>query len=137
MEFVNVNQKGTHKGHYSAGVISGNILYISGQLSMDMETGAVPGADIKEHAKQAFLNLDRVLGKAGAGRQDVIQCRVYIPDVEYWNRVDAVYQDFFGGHMPARVVIPVKKLHYGCMVEIEAVAEVKRKAAPERKRECT
>lgn len=126
MELVQINTNGTHKGHYSAGVVSNGMLYISGQLSIDMDTRKVPGADIKDHAKLALHNLERVLKAAGAEKTDVVQCRLYIPDVNYWDEVDEEYQLFFGGHMPARIVVPVKKMHFGCMVEIEAVAELKR-----------
>lgn len=126
MEFVTINGNGAHRGHYSAGVISNGMLYISGQLSMDIETRRVPDGDIKEHTKLALLNLDRVLKAAGVQRTDVVQCRVYLPEAQCWDMVNEVYQDFFGMHRPARIVLPVKRLHYGCMVEVEAIAEVKR-----------
>ena len=113
-----------HKGHYTPGIISRGMLYISGQLSIDQDTRKVPAGGIQEHAKLALANLDRVLHMAGATRNDVVQCRVYVTDIEHWDSVNEVYAEFFGDHKPARIVVPVDKLHFGCLVEIEAIAEV-------------
>ncbi len=98
------------------------MLYISGQLSIDQDTRNVPEGGIKEHAKLALENVDRVLKEAGLNRNDVVQCRVYVSDIDQWDIVNQVYAKFFGEHKPIRVVIPVSKLHYGCLVEIETIA---------------
>lgn len=126
MEFVTINTNGGRKGHYSPGVISNGTLYISGQLSVDMDTKMAPARDIRVHAKLALANLAKVLKAAGAEKTDVVQCRVYIEDVKYWEMVDEEYKLFFGEHTPARSIVPVKQLHFNAMVEIEATAEVKR-----------
>ena len=60
----------------------------------------------------------------GLTKDQVVQCRVYIADVSYWDAINEVYGEFFGEHKPARIVVPVPALHFGCLVEIEAVAEV-------------
>ena len=99
------------KGHYSPGVLVGNILYISGQLPIDPET------------KAALGNVERVLTAAGLAKMDVAMCRVYIPDMAYWDTVNDIYADFFGEHKPARVIVPTRELHHGALVEIEAMAE--------------
>ncbi|WMJ83570.1 RidA family protein [Oscillospiraceae bacterium LTW-04] len=125
MEMVSPRYAGTNKGHYSPGVISNGMLYISGQLSIDPDTRALPDGGIAAHAALALKNLERVLTEAGLTRNDVVQCRVYVTDVALWDEVNAVYAEFFGNHKPARIVLPVPALHFGCMVEIEAVAEVR------------
>lgn len=109
-------------GHYSPGVVYNGLLYVSGQLSVDPETGKLPEGGAANHAAQALKNLDMVLREAGCSRTDVLQCRVYIPDVAYWDEVNAVYAAFFGDHKPARVVVPTRELHGGSLVEIEAIA---------------
>lgn len=109
-------------GHYTPAIMYNGVLYISGQLSIDPETGKIPGGGVKEEAAQALRNLDTVLQAAGACREDVLQCRVYIPDVSYWPELNEAYADFFGSHKPARVVVPSNHLYGGCKVEIEAVA---------------
>jgi 2-iminobutanoate/2-iminopropanoate deaminase len=111
------------KGHYSPGVLVGNILYVSGQLPMDPATGKLAEGGIAEQTRMALNNVERVLNAAGLTRNDVAMCRAYIPDVALWDTVNEVYADFFGGHKPARVVVPTRELHHGALVEIEAMAE--------------
>lgn len=120
--------KGENKGHYAPGVISKGMLYISGQLSIDPDTRQVPPPDIEAHTALALLNLERVLTAAGLTKENVVQCRIYLTDIENWDRVNAVYGAFFGAHKPARVVVPVPALHFGCLTEIEAVAELPEEA---------
>ena len=111
------------KGHYSPGVLVGNILYISGQLPIDPETGQLAAGDIEAQTKAALGNVERVLTAAGLAKMDVAMCRVYIPDMAYWDTVNDIYADFFGEHKPARVIVPTRELHHGALVEIEAMAE--------------
>lgn len=127
MENIEPQYRGGNKGHYTPGIISNGMLYISGQLSIDPDTRNVPEGEMKEHAKLALENVGRVLKEAGLNRNDVVQCRVYVSDIDQWDIVNQVYAEFFGEHKPVRVVIPVGKLHFGCLVEIEAIAEVNRK----------
>ena len=125
MKFVSPQYKGENKGHYTPGIISNGLLFISGQLSIDPDTRKVAEGGIEEHTKLALSNLDRVLKEAGAERSDVVQCRIYVSDIDDWDKVNVIYAEFFGEHKPARIVVPVSKLHFGCLVEIEAIAEVK------------
>lgn len=112
-----------NKGHYSPGIVSNGMLYVSGQLSIDPDTRLLPEGGIEAHARQALANLDRVLREAGLGRDSVVLCRVYIADMDGWDIINAVYAEFFGTHKPARVIVPTGSLHFGCLVEIEAMAE--------------
>ena len=116
--------KGENKGHYSPGVISNGVLYVSGQLSIDPDTRELPTGGVKDHARQALSNVERVLKEAGAAKENVVQCRIYIIGVKNWDAVNEVYSGFFGDHKPARIVVPVPELHGGSLVEIEAVAEL-------------
>lgn len=74
--------RGENKGHYTPGIISNGMLYISGQLSIDPDTRNVPDGGIEAHAKLALENVDRVLEEAGLNRNDVVQCRVYVSDID-------------------------------------------------------
>lgn len=124
MKFVRPPFKGENKGHYTAGVISKGMLYVSGQLSIAPDTREVCKGDIKDHARLALDNVDRVLKEAGVPRDHVVFCRVYTPDVKYWGPINEVYAEFFGEHKPGRVVVSTTEMHFGCLVEIEAIAEV-------------
>lgn len=110
-------------GHYVPGMVHNGLLFVSGQLSIDPATGEKAGTVVDE-ARQALKNLDLVLKEAGCTKEDVIQCRVYIPDVAYWPDLNKAYSEYFGDHKPARVVVPSNNLYDGCLVEIEAVAKV-------------
>lgn len=109
-------------GHYTPAIKYNGVVYISGQLSIDPEIGTVPEGGVKAEARQALKNLDMVLREAGVSKNDVIHCRVYIPDVAFWPELNEVYAEYFGNHKPARVVVPSNNLYNGCLVEIEAIA---------------
>lgn len=109
-------------GHYTPGMLHNGTLYISGQLSIDPETGKVPEGGIHAEARQALKNMDLVLKQAGLTKDHVIQCRVYLPDVKYWGALNEEYAAYFGDHKPARIVVPANNLYNGCLCEIEAVA---------------
>ena len=115
------------KVHYAPGILDDDgTLYVSGQLSVDPRTGAIPEG-LAAQTVQALSNVAAVLAAAGADKNDVRMCRVYTPSVENWDVIDEQYALFFGAHKPARVVVPTTALHFGCFVEIEAVAKIKEK----------
>ena len=124
MKEIRIETKLQNKGHYVPGMISGSTLYVSGQLPVHHETGAPMAETIEEQTKDALHNVELVLKAAGCTKENVVMCRVYIPDVAHWDTVNAVYADFFGEHRPARVIVPSRALHNGALVEIEAVAEL-------------
>lgn len=124
MDIKMITTEGSKKRNapYSPGVIYGGLLYISGQLPLVPETGTVVSGGVREHARQALANMDEVLRAAGVPKERVIQCRIYTSDVSWWDEINAEYVRYFGDHRPARVVVPTGPLHYGSLVEIEAVA---------------
>ncbi|MDO5530782.1 RidA family protein [Sutterella sp.] len=124
MKFIDPGFKGENPGHYSAAVVSKGMLYVSGQLSIDPDTRVPCQGDIRAHARQALANLDRVLKAANCRRDQVVFCRVYTPSNEYWGPINVEYAAFFGDHRPGRVVVSTTPLHFNCLVEIEAIAEL-------------
>jgi 2-iminobutanoate/2-iminopropanoate deaminase len=109
-------------GHYAQGVVHGGLVYVSGQLPVDPVTGEKRLGPVEEQARQALANLGAVLEAAGSSRGRVLKTTVYVSDIGLWPRVNAVYAEFFGEHRPARAVVPTRELHYGFLVEIEAIA---------------
>ena len=122
MKAITIESKLENKGHYVPGVISGGMLYISGQLPVHHETGAPISGDVARQTLDALHNVELVLKAAGLTREHVVMCRIYIPDVAYWPDLNQVYAEFFGSHRPARVVVPTNRLYNGCLVEVEAIA---------------
>lgn len=115
------------KGHYSPAVISNNMVYISGQLPIDYKSGKVVVGDITIQTQQVLNNIKLILEKVELTKFNIVQCRIYIPDIKYWDIVNDVYSSFFESHKPARVVVPSRDLHHGALIEIEAIAEIEEK----------
>lgn len=115
--------EGKANGHYSPAVVSRGQVFVSGQLSRDPATGLIPPT-VREETLQALKNVENVLASAGVGLEDVVMCRVYVAGIKLWDEVNRAYEEVFKDHRPARAVVPVAELHFGCSVEIEAVAEL-------------
>lgn len=124
MKAVMIETKLENSGHYVPGMISGNTLYVSGQLPVHHETGAPMAADIAQQTRDALHNVELVLRAAGCRRERVALCRVYVSDITLWDTVNEIYAAFFGMHKPARVIVPTRTLHHGALIEIEAVAQL-------------
>jgi 2-iminobutanoate/2-iminopropanoate deaminase len=106
-------------------VRAGDFLFISGQLPLDRE-GRMVCSTIADEAKQALSNVRAIVEAAGGTMANLVQCTIYINDISDWVEVDQVYGAFFAGVLvlPARAVVPVKKMHFGAHIEIQAVAVV-------------
>ena len=111
-------------GHYSQALIHNNLMYISGQLPFNPFTGEKVNGDIEEQTQQILDNIDILLRDAGSKKENVLKTTVYISDISLWGRVNEVYASYFGKHKPARAIVPVKDLHFGFVIEIEAIASI-------------
>ena len=121
MEIIVTEDMPKPNGHYSQVVEHNGILYLSGQLPVDPETKQIPES-IEEQTRLVLSKLDLLLNEAGSSKNHVLQMRVYVSDIALWDRVNVIYSDFFGEHRPARCIVPVRELHFGCLIEIEATA---------------
>jgi 2-iminobutanoate/2-iminopropanoate deaminase len=124
MEPVFTKEAPVPAGHYAQGIVHGGLVYVSGQLPIDPATGEKILGPVEAQARRAFGNLQAVLEAAGSRKELVLRTTVYVPDVGLWPAVNAVYAEFFGDHRPARTVVPTSALHYGFLVEVDAVAAV-------------
>ncbi|HLA96401.1 MAG TPA: RidA family protein [Pyrinomonadaceae bacterium] len=113
------------KGHYSPGVEHNGLIYVSGQLPMTLETREPFTGDIGEQTELALRNVEAVLQAAGSDLQQVLQFTIYVSDMELWGAVNETYARVMGDHRPARAMIPVKDLHFGTKIEIQAIAAVR------------
>ena len=113
------------KGHYSPGIEHNGLIYVSGQLPMDLETRVPFTGSIEEQTELALRNVEAVLHAAGSDLDHVIQITIYVSDMELWGRVNETYARVMGDHRPARAMIPVKDLHFDTKIEIQAIAAVK------------
>ena len=98
---------------------------MAGQLPIEPGTGRkLTDAPADAQARQALANLDAVLLAAGTSRDRVLKTTVFVSDIHLWDQVNAAYAEFFGTHRPARSIVPCGPLHFGLVVEIEAIAAV-------------
>jgi 2-iminobutanoate/2-iminopropanoate deaminase len=109
-------------GHYSQAVVHNGLVFVSGQLPLHPDRRTFEVYSIEEQTRQALTNLKEILTAAGSDLSKVLKVTVYIADISLWGRVNEVYAAFFGDHKPARAVVPTKNLHYGFMIEIDAIA---------------
>lgn len=109
-------------GHYSPGVVANGLVFVSGQLPMDPASGTVVDGGIEAQTERALRNVEVILQAAGSGLSQVVQMTIYISDGDLWGQVNAAYARVMGDHRPARAVVPVSPLHYGSLIEIQAIA---------------
>ena len=108
-------------GPYSQAIMAGDLLFTSGQLGLDPETGTLPEG-VEAQTKQSLKNIDAILAEAGYSREDVIKTTVFIANMSDFGTVNEIYAEFFGGHKPARSCVEVSALPKGGLVEIEVTA---------------
>ena len=111
-------------GHYSQAVLSGDLLFISGQLPVRPDGTVLAGAPFEAQATQSLDNLLQILAAAGGAPAHLVRVTAYIVGVDHWPRFNAVYGARLGAARPARSVVPVPELHHGCLVEVDAIARL-------------
>jgi len=111
-------------GHYVQAKRAGDHLYISGQLPIRADGAPLPDDGFETQAAQAIDNMLAILKAAGGQPADLARVTAYIVGVGNWPRFNAVYAEKLGDARPARTVVPVPELHYGYLVEIDAVAVI-------------
>lgn len=110
------------RGPYSPAVRAGDFLFIAGQVPVDPATGEVAFGSIEQETRQTLENIDALLKTAGLTRSDVVRCGVYLSNGEDFQRMNAVYAEFFGEHRPARTTIVVGFATPEMKIEIDAIA---------------
>jgi len=108
-------------GPYSQGVIAGNLLFISGQLPLDPETGEFVAGGIEEHTHQCLKNLKAIAEAAGSGLGRAVKVTVFLANMEDFARVNQVYAQYFSDNLPARAAVQVAALPRNADIEIEAI----------------
>lgn len=110
-------------GPYSQAVKAGNLIFVSGQLPINAETGEMP-SDIKAQTHRSIKNIIAILEEAGACLDDVVKTTVFLADMSYFAPMNEVYAEYFKAPFPARCAFAVKELPKQALVEIEVIASV-------------
>jgi len=115
-------------GPYSPGVRADDLVFISGQLPINMETKKLAGADIASQTHQAIKNVQHLLEATGATLGNVVKTTVYLKNLEDFKAMNEVYAQYFVINPPARACVEVARLPYNCLIEIDAIAYHERPA---------
>lgn len=109
-------------GAYSQGVALNGMVFTSGQIPINPETGQIVTGDIANQAEQSMRNVKAIVEAGGLSMNDVVKVTILLADIGDFGAVNEVYQSFFNGDYPARSCFAVKDLPKGVSIEIEAIA---------------
>ena len=125
MKKIQPNNIPAPKGHYSPAIEHNGLIYISGQLPWNYETGKVETGAIELQTELALRNVETILHAANSDLNHVLQMTIYVSEMNDWDKINEVYKRILGEHKPARAIVPVKELHFGTQIEIQAIAMVR------------
>lgn len=109
-------------GPYSQAVKTDTLVFVSGQLPLNPNTGELVTDDIAAETRQSMDNLKAILEAAGSSMARVVKTTVFIADMNDFPAINAVYAEYFEGEPPARACVEVARLPKDARVEVEAVA---------------
>jgi reactive intermediate/imine deaminase len=108
-------------GPYSQAVRAGNVVYLSGQIALDPESGQLVDGGIEVQADRALRNLRAVVEAAGGRLEDVVKLTLFLTDLAHFPKVNEIMQAHFTQPYPARSTIGVSALPRGALFEVEAI----------------
>jgi 2-iminobutanoate/2-iminopropanoate deaminase len=109
-------------GPYSQAIKAGNLLFLSGQIPLDPQTGNLVEGDIEAQTRQVFRNIAAILKAAGASFENVVSASVFLADMNQFGKVNEIYATYFSAPAPARATVQVARLPKDCLVEIQVTA---------------
>jgi 2-iminobutanoate/2-iminopropanoate deaminase len=121
MKIINSNNAPKAIGPYSQAILSGNTLYVSGQLPINPVTNEIP-LDTASQTLQCLKNIESILNEASMNLTNVVKCTVLLIDMNHFNQMNEIYANFFGNHKPARMAYQVSRLPKDVFVEIDCIA---------------
>jgi reactive intermediate/imine deaminase len=124
MQSITTKDAPEARGHYSQAMIHGGVAYVAGQLPLVPGDPARRLEGFEAQARQVIANVLAIVRAAGGKPETILRTTVYITDTAHWPEFNRVYAEALGEHRPARTVVPVAALHYGYLVEMDAIAAV-------------
>ena len=112
-------------GPYSQAIKAGSILFLSGQLPLDPQTGNIVPGNIEAQTRQSIENIKSILASAGTSLSNVVKTTVFLRNIEHFPEMNLVYQEYFNVDAPARSTVEVSRLPKDALIEIEAIAIIK------------
>jgi 2-iminobutanoate/2-iminopropanoate deaminase len=125
MERVETQTAPVPAGHYSQAIVHNGFVFVAGQLPIVPGQSEHRPGPIQEQTERTLRNVEAILEAAGSSLDRVVQMTIYVSEMELWGEVNKVYARVMGAHRPARAIVPVKDLHYGYKIEIQAIAALR------------
>lgn len=122
-KIVSTNKAPAAIGPYSQAIISGGLVFTSGQIPINPETGSIEVTDITSQTEQVMKNLGEVLAAAGTCYEKAVKTTCFLADISDFAAFNEVYGRYFT-EKPARSCVAVKDLPKGALVEVEVIAEI-------------
>jgi len=121
MKAINTNKAPSAIGPYSQAIQQGNMIFISGQLPIDVTTGEFAGEDIKSQTIQSLENTKNIVEEAGSSMSDIVKTTILLKDINDFAEVNKIYATYFKAPFPARATYEVSKLPLDALIEIESI----------------
>ncbi len=123
-EIVSTSKAPGAIGPYSQGIKAGGFIFTSGQLPIDVSSGALEIDDIEKATKYCLENVKAIIEEAGSSMDKVVKVLIFLKDMNDFSKVNEVYGNFFKENPPARSCVEVACLPKNVKIEIEAVAQI-------------
>ena len=123
MQYVQTDKAPAAIGPYSQAIITGNMVFTSGQIALT-PAGEFLEGNVEIQTRQVLKNLSEVLNEAGSSMQKVIKTTIFLADMNDFGKVNEIYAEAFKDHKPARSTVAVKTLPKNALIEIEAIAKI-------------
>jgi len=111
-------------GAYNQAIVTGKLIFVSGQIPLDPATGELIEGDFKARCKRVLENLEAIVISAGSNTDKIVKTTVFLTDLSKFAEVNETYAEFFKLDPPARAAVEVSKLPLGVDIEIECIAEL-------------
>ena len=121
-EIIKTQKAPSAIGPYSQAIKTGDLLFLSGQISINPETNEFIDGDIEIQTEQVLKNIKAILEAGNSSLEDVVKATIYLQDIEDFASVNKVYSKYFENSLPARVCIEVSNLPKNAKLEIDAIA---------------
>jgi 2-iminobutanoate/2-iminopropanoate deaminase len=121
-EIINTSNAPAPIGPYSQAILTGNLLFISGQVALKPGTGELAMNDIIEETHQVMQNLKAILTEASMDFSNIVKTTIFLSDMDLFGQVNEIYGKYFNGDFPARETVAVKGLPKNVNVEISMIA---------------
>jgi len=121
---VNTSKAPAPVGPYSQAVRCGNMLFVSGQVPLDPESGELVLNSFAEQCHRVLLNLKIILEAGDSALENVLKVTIYMQNLAQFNELNEIYSEYFDASKPARACVEVSALPKGVAVEMDAIAEI-------------